>query len=268
VNGLQIRNLHVRVKGRTLLAGVDLTLGRGDFIALVGPNGAGKTTLIRAALGLAEAAEGYVRLDQRDVGSYRPRDRAARVAWLPQVRRAVEPYPAVELVAAARYRFRESHARSAQAAAEALARVGAATLATRPITELSGGEQQRVALAALLAQQTPLLLLDEPANHLDPAQQREVYGLIGRLWQQGSGVLCVTHDINLLASLRPATPPRVVGLAAGRLRFDLPFDAPELASALSQLFGVAIRWLEDNGCRALVACAAAKPERAEPEPKP
>jgi iron complex transport system ATP-binding protein len=181
-----------------------------------------------------------------------PRQRAALVAWLPQLLAPAERYAVVDLVAAARYRFSESRARSVEGAKSALEQVGAAELAPRTVTELSGGERQRVAIAALLAQEAPLLLLDEPANHLDPAQQAQTYQLVGRLRDEGKGVLCVTHDINLLASVAGANPARVVGVAEGRLRFQLPSDAPELPAALGELFGAPMRVLQDEYGRAIV----------------
>ena len=249
---LVMQDVAVERASRAILSGITLTLNTGEMVALLGPNGAGKTTLIRAALGLERPTRGEVHLGNRDVGHLAPRERAALVAWLPQVRTAVNDVPAVELVAAARYRFRESHPRALQAARAALAQVDAEHLAERPADALSGGERQRVAIAALLAQEAPLLLLDEPANHLDPAQQLAAYQLIGKLWQRGAGILCVTHDVNLLASLPNPSRIRVLGLADGRLRFDLPYPSDELPPALSQLFGVSVRTVDTPSHRAIV----------------
>jgi iron complex transport system ATP-binding protein len=252
LTALVAENVHVQWGGRAILSGVSLTLDPGDFLVLVGPNGAGKTSLIRAAVGLVQPTRGTLRLDGHDVAQMPHRKRAARVAWLPQLPVASEPYPALELVAAARYRFGESVAHSRGAARRALGRVGAAQLETRPITALSGGERQRVAIAALLAQEAPLLLLDEPANHLDPAQQLEIYRLLGSLWQQGVGILCVTHDVNCLTVLPNADRARVLGLAGGRCQFELTFGSAELPDALSELFGVRMRVLEEGRQRAIL----------------
>jgi iron complex transport system ATP-binding protein len=180
---LDIRSLGVRAGSKSLLEGIDLKVGERDFVALIGPNGAGKTTLLRAALGLAVPAEGSVSLGGHDPRKLRGRERAALAAWLPQQALAAEPITALELVTAARFRFSESHADSRRAAHMALARVGASEFALRPVTQISGGEHQRVALAALIAQEAPLMLLDEPANHLDPGQQIGIYKLIGELWR-------------------------------------------------------------------------------------
>ena len=130
--------------------------------------------------------------------------------------------------AAPRFRFRESHAESQRAAASALARVGASAYATRRMTELSGGERQRVAFACLIAQEARVLLFDEPANHLDPAQQLEVYRLLGELWREGHTIVCISHDVNLLQQLGDSAEVRVVGLRAARVAFEARLSDPEL----------------------------------------
>jgi iron complex transport system ATP-binding protein len=250
VTGLVLGAVSVRSAGRDLVQGVSLDVEPAGFVALVGPNGAGKTTLLRAALGLVPLASGHIRVNGRELSLLDARSRAAELAWLPQQSPAVEPLPAVEAVLAARYRFRESPAHARRAAEAALARVGLSELAQAPVTRLSGGERQRVSIAALLVQEARFLLLDEPANHLDPAQQAETYALLGRLRAEGAGILCVTHDVNLLANVTPA--PRVVGLARGSVRFELDFGSPELPARLSELFGVRMLALAADGGRVIV----------------
>jgi iron complex transport system ATP-binding protein len=219
----------------------------------VGPNGAGKTTLLRAALGLITPSRGKVLLAGRDARSLKPRQRAAHVAWLPQHAGSSEPLSALEAVMAARYRFFEALGTSERAALRALERVGMAAHAAARITELSGGERQRVAVATLLAQEARVALLDEPANHLDPAQQLETYRLLGELWSEGTSILLVTHDLNLLSQLGATERVRVVGLAGGRVRFSASYDAASLPAELSQLFGVEFAALERAGRRVLLA---------------
>jgi iron complex transport system ATP-binding protein len=246
---LCFEDVDVTLRSRHLLAELSLTVAAGRFVALVGPNGAGKTTLLRTALGLVRPTRGRVTLDASSVTTLSPRERAARLAYLPQHPRLSEPLSAEEVVTAARFRFQESHGRALGHARKALDRAGARGLATRILPELSGGERQRVALAALLAQEAPLLLLDEPANHLDPAQQIEAYNLIGELWREGRGIVCVTHDVNLLSFVGSPERVRVVGIADGRLRFDLSYDALELPGALSKLFGIEISAVAVDGRR-------------------
>jgi iron complex transport system ATP-binding protein len=254
---LALRDVTVRAGGRTLVDRVSLSLEPGHFVALVGPNGAGKTTLLRAALGLVPVASGHVRVNDRELSSLDARARAAELAWLPQQSSPTDPLPAIEAVMAARYRFRETAAATRRAAERALERVGLILHSQVPVTRLSGGERQRVAIAALLAQDARLLLLDEPANHLDPAQQAEIYTLLGSLRADGAGILCVTHDVNLLSYVK--TPPRVLGLARGTLRFALDFGAAELPAKLSELFGIRMLALPVASRRVIVPAPPDEP---------
>src|SRR5580692_13110441 len=157
---LEFRTLSVKIGERVLLDRVTLRVEQGDFVALIGPNGARKTTLLKTALGLLTQTSGSVQLSGKRLADLDARSRAAEIAWLPQHIRADEPLTGLETVAAARFRFRESHAQSQQAAARALARVGAGAYAARRITELSGGERQRIAFACLVAQEAKTLLFD------------------------------------------------------------------------------------------------------------
>ena len=229
-------------RGRTVLTDVSLEFSAGRAVALVGPNGVGKTTSLELALGLLTPTHGRVELDGRPVGRWSPRERAARVAWLPQAAHATEPLPAWEWVAAARYRFGESLAAARNAAERALHQVGVGDLTARPVTRLSGGERQRVALAALFAQEADVLLADEPASHLDPALQLETYARLGAAVRAGQGLGVVTHDVNLLGALD--CPVDVVGLRHGRVRFTCGYDDPDLSQHLSHLFDVPIARVE------------------------
>jgi len=249
---LRLEQVSVVRRGRTLLDGVSLSLEPGALLALVGPNGAGKTTLLRCALGLLTPSHGAVRLGERRLRELSARERAARLAWLPQHGARTEDLSAVDVVQSARYRFDEPAAHSEREARRALERVGVAAVADRPLGTLSGGERQRVSLAGLLAQDAPVLLVDEPANHLDPAQQIDVYRLLGTLWREGRSVMCVTHDVNLLRHLGAPGSVRVAGVARGQLRFECAFSDPELPRQLGELFGVQMRALSIGETRVLI----------------
>jgi len=249
---LRLENIVVTRRGRALLDGVSLALEPGQLLALLGPNGAGKTTLLRVALGLLSPESGQAWLGERPLSGMSTRERAACVAWLPQHSASAEALRAVDVVASARYRFDEPFARAESAARAALSRVGVAAVAERALATLSGGERQRVALAGLLAQDAPILLVDEPANHLDPAQQIDVYRLLGELWQQGRSVVCVTHDVNLLRHLGAPNDVRVAGVANGKLAFECAFSDPRLAPELGALFGVQMRELTLGDARVLL----------------
>ena len=235
---LRLEQVSVARRERALLDAVSFTLEPGQLLALLGPNGAGKTTLLRVALGLLRPDGGHVLLGDDRLDGLSARERAARIAWLPQHPPSVEDLSALEVVASARYRFDEPFARSEREANAALERVGMAAIAKRALGTLSGGERQRVSLASLLAQNTPILLVDEPANHLDPAQQIDAYRLLGELWREGRSVVCVTHDVNLLRHLGSPERVRVAGVARGKLAFECSFADARLPSELGALFGV------------------------------
>ncbi len=263
VTTLALAGVTVRRRAVELVTDLSLALRTGELVVLVGPNGAGKSTLLRAALGLVRLDRGLVTVDGQDAASLSPRERAAFLAWLPQTSNVEEPLTVADHVAAARFRFGERVVRAREGARRALAQVDATALADRLLATLSGGERQRVALAAVLAQEAPLLLLDEPANHLDPRQRRETFLLIARLARAGRGILCVTHDVGLLAGLPTTGSTRVVGLRGGRLAFELPLGDPSLAAHLGALFDLRLSFAEREGERALVAWWP-RPEAEEP----
>ena len=249
---LDLRDVGVRRGGRELLSGVSLEVNPGDLLAILGPNGVGKSTLWRLMAGLVPPSAGHVRLGTEPTGALSPRERAARVAWLPQERSSDSAQTVEEFVATARFRFGESTSVAIEHCARAFGQADVTGLRARRCGTLSGGERQRVAVAALLAQETDLLLLDEPANHLDPSYQRTIYELIAKLWRAGHGVGCVTHDVNLLAHLGDADRLRVIGLGAGGVRFQTTFSDESLPEKLSALFDTRIIALRDGRARYLV----------------
>lgn len=220
------------------LDGVSLSFRTGECVVLVGPNGAGKSSLLRALLGLERPDAGAVTLNDAPLERYGRRELAGEIAWLPQRPPLHEARRTVELVAEARYRFSEPSSRSHAEAERRLTELGVGELAERRTDRISGGELQRVLLAALLTQEAPLLFVDEPANHLDPRQQLSIYRKLGELWAQGHGLLVVTHDLRLARLLGEPSAVRVVGLASGRLGFEERLDSPSLPASLAELYGV------------------------------
>jgi iron complex transport system ATP-binding protein len=247
---IQLQDVSVKAGGATLLDSVSLLVEPGEFVALVGPNGAGKSTLLRTILRLHGVSSGKVDVSGRDVGSLSGRERAKYLGWLPQHGGPNEALPVIELVLAARFRFDELRVTARDKAVLSLRELGVEHLADRLFTTLSGGEAQRVGLAILHAQEADTYLLDEPANHLDPAQQMRTYRHLGDQWRKGRGVLCVTHDINLLSHVLvpgDAATIRVVGMKSGRLVFDAGLADEALCKRLGDLFGVMVHALEHDG---------------------
>ncbi len=189
--------------GAEVVRGVSLAVGRGSLSALVGANGSGKSTLIRLLAGLLRPSAGGVLFDGVPLARVAPRARARRFAYVPQTVSTVFPFTALEVVLTGRSpyttRFRFEGARDVEAARAALAAVDASHLAARPVTELSGGERQSVALARALAQEPECLLLDEPSAALDLKHRAGLIRHLRRLRdERGMTALVVTHDLMLL----------------------------------------------------------------------
>ncbi len=212
------RELRAGYGRREVLRGVDFQAGSGETVALLGPNGSGKTTLLRVLSGVLRPGGGTVLLGGSPLEDCSPRRRARQVAVVPQRTEDLPRLSAGELVLG-RYPYLSWLGRYGAgdhaAARAALRATGAAALADRPVRELSGGELQRVLLARALAQETPVLLLDELSAGLDMARMIELFDLLETRRAAGTCLVTVMHDLNLAALY--AT--RLVGLKAGRVVF-------------------------------------------------
>ncbi len=186
-----------------VLRGVSLALGAGELVGLIGPNGSGKSTLLRVLSGVVRPRAGEVLLYGRCLHELSPREIARSIAVVPQDAHVEFPFSVLEVVLMGRSPylagFSFEDAEDLARARAAMERTGVAHLAHRTIQELSGGERQRVMLARALAQDTPILLLDEPAVFLDLRHVVEMYDLLRELLGEGKSVLTVLHDLNLAA---------------------------------------------------------------------
>jgi iron complex transport system ATP-binding protein len=223
---------------RTILEEIALAVRPGELVALCGPNGAGKSTLLRLLLGLHAPSAGQVRLGGAPVGTLSRRQIARRAALLPQDAPVDLPLTVREAVALGRLphleRFQPEGAADAEAVERALAATDTAALGDRPVAELSGGERQRVHLARALAQEAPLLLLDEPIAGLDLAHQLAALELLRTIVDGGRGALVSLHDLSLAAR----RCDRMILLGEGKIRAD---DAPAVVltpATLARVFGV------------------------------
>lgn len=200
---LEARGLVVAYDGKVVVDGVDLALPEGSFTVILGPNASGKSTVLRALARVLKPESGDVLFDGRALSEYGPKELARRMGLLPQDAIAPEGMRVADLVSRGRYPHHSALQRwtSADDAAtrEALAATNTADLAERYVDQLSGGQRQRVWVALLLAQQTPVMLLDEPTTFLDIAHQYELLDLLRALNQQGKTVIAVLHDLNQAA---------------------------------------------------------------------
>ena len=223
---LAAQNLSVSLAGRAVLRDVSLSLSAGHLVALVGPNGAGKTTLLRALAGLV-ASDGVIHVRGDVLSSLSLRERARRFAYLPQGHLVHWPLPARDIVALGRYPHGATDparltAKDAEAVLRAMQATDVMEFSERRVTQLSGGERSRVALARVLAVEAPVILADEPTSSLDPRHQIDVMKTLRKAADQGALVVVVTHDLGLAARFADA----VLVLAEGRLvSHGAPADA-------------------------------------------
>lgn len=234
---LSLSGLTVRRGGCPVVDDVSLTVASGEFVGLVGPNGAGKTTLLRAALGLLPH-EG-----RSTLAALQPDARARSAAWLPQKAEIAWPLKVVDLVGLGR--LPHGGARGDDpAVARALDRMEIREFRDRSATALSGGEQARVLIARALAQETPLILADEPTAGLDPAAQISAMAVFASLATEGNAVVAALHDLGLAA--RHCS--RLLVMSRGRLVADGRPEVVLTADLLADVFNLRARLeMTDDG---------------------
>jgi iron complex transport system ATP-binding protein len=240
---LRAQGLTFGYPGRDVLRDVTLSLQAGELVALCGPNGAGKSTLLRLLLGLHQPRAGRVELGGAPLATLGRREIALRAVLLPQEAETPAELPLTvrEVVALGRLphlrRFESERPEDGRAVARALEVTDTAVLASRPMTELSGGERHRVHLARALAQGAPVLLLDEPIAGLDLAHQLQALELLRATVRQpgeGRGAIVALHELSLAARWCD----RIVLLHGGALVADAPPAQVLTPSTLSRVFGV------------------------------
>ncbi len=236
---LDIDQVSFGYSGQSVLDKTSLRAGTGELIALVGLNGCGKSTLLRLAAGVLRPESGRVSVDGADMARTSRRAAARKVALLQQSAPAVPGLTVRQMVRQGRYSARGPlgmlRVGDDAVTVRAMRDVGVEPWADRPVETLSGGERQRVRLALALAQDTPVLLLDEPTTYLDLRHQLEVLHLVARLREERRlTVLMVLHDLNLAARFAE----RLVALRDGRVAADGPPDSVVTSELLREVFGI------------------------------
>lgn len=213
---IELRGLRSGYPGKEILHGVDLQFVPGEVLVLLGPNGCGKSTLLRAALGLLPRTGGEVWVDGTPIETLSPRQIAQKAAYLPQSR-TVPNITARRMVLHGRFPYlsypRRYRREDYDIARQALEWVDAGELGDCPVSQLSGGQRQKIYLAMALAQDTETVLMDEPTTYLDVRHQLEVMELAHRLAGQGKAVVLVLHDLCLAMQ----SADRLAVLSQGRI---------------------------------------------------
>ncbi|GAB1456099.1 MAG: ABC transporter ATP-binding protein [Spirochaetia bacterium] len=197
---MEARKLSAGYGQKVIVSQADFSIQPGSLLVVLGPNGCGKTTVLKTCLGLIPALSGQALLGGRPVERMLPRERARLAAWVPQIAETVWSYKARDIVAQGRYAIRGAFKRfdddDTEAIENALATMDIKAFADRRFSSLSGGEARRVMIARALAQEAPLLVLDEPAAHMDPGRQMELMEMLLALAKTGKAVAVSVHDVN------------------------------------------------------------------------
>ncbi len=240
----QVRVLDCRLGGRTVLTGLHLDIAPGEVLALVGPNGAGKSTLLGVLAGDLAPSAGTVSLAGRPLPEWPHRDLARERSVLLQANQVSFPFTVAEVIEMGRSPW-QGHPEADEddeAIAEALRLTDTEALTARRFTELPGGERARVSLARVLAQRTPVVLLDEPTAALDLRHQEDVMAIARRLAAAGRTVVAVLHDLSLAA----AWADRIAVLSRGELVAAGSPAEVLTAGLIAEVYGLEVHVLTDT----------------------
>lgn len=257
IKAIEITGLSFRrdVRDAAVLSDVSLDLDHGEIIAILGPNGAGKSTLVLCLLGLLPRERGSIRLNGEDIDELSRAEMATRIAYVPQSTQSAFAFDVAHMVLMGRLAHIEgmgSPSRHDRRFAEkSMEQVGVWPLRDRLFTELSGGERQLVLIARALAQDTPIVVMDEPTASLDLGNQGRILGLVRDLARTGKGVVMTTHLPDQAFNLNC----KVALMKSGRLTAVGPVAEICSAESMSALYGAPLDALTGGTANALTAFA-------------
>ncbi|WP_336822234.1 ABC transporter ATP-binding protein [Sporosarcina sp. USHLN248] len=242
---LWTENITIKYDDRIISENLSVKIPHGSFTAIVGPNACGKSTLLRTLSKLIKPSKGEVLLDGKKIAIYKSKEVARKLGLLPQTSTAPEGITVANLIAHGRFPhqslMRQWNDDDEKAVLDAMELTNTSELSHRFVDELSGGQRQRVWVAMVLAQQTPLLLLDEPTTYLDIAHQIELLELFTDLNEQGNTIVAVLHDLNHAA--RYAT--HIIAMKEGRIIAQGNPKEVVTAQLVEEVFGLKCIVIED-----------------------
>lgn len=238
---IELKNLTVGYGERHVLSNVNATIQTGEIVGIIGRNGAGKSTLLKTIRGILPKHSGEVLFFDKKLEDYHEKELACKVAYLQQHVEVGFGYTGQDIVLAGRYPYMKWYESESEAdkqlALDCMDYTGTLELADTPVTEVSGGQKQRILLAKVLAQQTPILFLDEPTTGLDMVYQEEIFRFAKELAQMGKTILMVVHELNFAAKYCS----RILLLGEGKLLADAPPEVAFTEELLSRAYDADIQ---------------------------
>ena len=238
---IELKNLTIGYGERHVLSDVNATIKTGEIVGIIGRNGAGKSTLLKTIRGILPKHSGEVTYLGKKLEEYHEKELACKVAYLQQHVEVGFGYTGQDIVLAGRYPYMKWYESESEAdkqlALDCMDYTGTLELADTPVTEVSGGQKQRILLAKVLAQQTPILFLDEPTTGLDMVYQEEIFRFAKELAQMGKTILMVVHELNFAAKYCS----RILLLGEGKLLADAPPEVAFTEELLSRAYDADIQ---------------------------
>jgi len=243
---IELKNLSIGYGNKSVLQDVNAKINKGEIVGIIGCNGAGKSTLLKTIRGLLPKQSGEILYFGRKLESFSEKELAREVAYLQQNVEVGFGYTGKDIVLAGRYPYMKwwkgESISDEELALKCMEYTGTKELAERPVNEVSGGQKQRILLAKVLAQQTPILFLDEPTTGLDMVYQEEIFRFSKALAKMGKTILMVVHELNLAAKYCS----RIILLGEGTVIADGRPDNVFTEKILSKAYNAPVRVIRSH----------------------
>ena len=249
---IELKNLSIGYGNKSVLQDVNAKINKGEIVGIIGCNGAGKSTLLKTIRGLLPKQSGEILYFGRKLESFSEKELAREVAYLQQNVEVGFGYTGKDIVLAGRYPYMKwwkgESISDEELALKCMEYTGTKELAERPVNEVSGGQKQRILLAKVLAQQTPILFLDEPTTGLDMVYQEEIFRFRKAMAKMGKTILMVVHELNLAAKYCS----RIILLGEGTVIADGRPDNVFTEKILSKAYNAPVRVIRSHNTNEII----------------